>query len=106
MSRHIGSGSTVGLPTGNYVAGDEVPNLWKGSSAPGVDCALLVGRSDAPCVIVMAGARSEDEQLRYPVSELAARYGASAEEETSDFKQAYARFGPSRRERPSYWDRL
>ena len=44
--------------------------------------------------------------MLYPVSELAARYGASAEEETSDPEQAYARFEPSRRERPSYWDRL
>jgi hypothetical protein len=42
----------------------------------------------------------------YPVSELAARYGASAEEETSDQDEAFARFEPLRRERPSYWDRL
>jgi hypothetical protein len=36
----------------------------------------------------MVGERSENEELHYPVSELAARYGASAEEETSDYKQA------------------
>jgi hypothetical protein len=54
----------------------------------------------------MAGARSEDWRVLYPVSELAARYGASAEEETSDPKQAYARFERSERGRPSYWDRL
>jgi len=54
----------------------------------------------------MTGPRSEDWQVLYPVSELAARYGASAEEETSDLKQAYAGFERSRRERPSYWDRL
>jgi len=40
------------------------------------------------------------------VSELAARYDASAEKETSDPGEAYAEFEPSRRERPSYWDRL
>jgi hypothetical protein len=40
------------------------------------------------------------------VSELAARYGASADEETADPDQAYARFEPSRRARPSYWGRL
>jgi uncharacterized cupin superfamily protein len=68
---------------------------------------IFVGAGDGPCVILMAGARSEDEQLRYPVSELAARYGASVEEETSDPDQAYVgRFEPSRRERPSYWDSL
>jgi uncharacterized cupin superfamily protein len=67
---------------------------------------IFVGAGDGPCVILMAGARLEDEQLHYPVSELAARYGASVEEETSDFKDAYARFEPSRPERPSYWDQL
>ena len=67
---------------------------------------IFLGAGDGPCVILMAGARSEDMQVLYPVSELAARYGASAEEETSDPKQAYAGFEPSRRARPSYWDRL
>jgi hypothetical protein len=57
-------------------------------------------------VILMAGARTEDEGLHYPVSELAARYGASAEEATSDPNLAYAGFEPSRRARPLYWDRL
>jgi len=67
---------------------------------------VFVGAGDGPCVILMAGARSEDEQLLYPASELAARYGASAEEETPDPKQAYAPFERAQRGRPSYWDRL
>jgi uncharacterized cupin superfamily protein len=67
---------------------------------------IFVGAGDGPCVILMAGARSEPRQVLYPVSELAARYGASAEQETSDPDQAYTGFEPSRRERPSYWDRL
>jgi len=67
---------------------------------------IFVGAGDGPCVILMAGARSEPWQVHYPVSELAARYGASAEKETSDPREAYAEFEPSRRERPSYWDRL
>jgi uncharacterized cupin superfamily protein len=67
---------------------------------------IFVGAGDGPCVILMAGARSEDWRVLYPVSELAARYGASAEEETSDPQQAYAGFESSRRERPSYWDSL
>jgi hypothetical protein len=57
-------------------------------------------------VILMVGARLEHEELHYAVSELAARYGASVDEETSDFEQVYPRFEPSRRERPSYWDQL
>ena len=77
-----------------------------GLCKPEVTGSIPEGAGDGPCVILMAGARSEDMQLLYPVSELAARYGASAEEETSDPKQAYARFEPSRRARPSYWGRL
>jgi uncharacterized cupin superfamily protein len=69
---------------------------------------ILVGAGDEPCVILMAGARGEEWHIRYPVSELAARYGASAKEETTDPREAYtqAQFAPSRRERPSYWGRL
>ena len=74
-------------------------------SPPGTEH-IFVGAGDGPCAILMAGARLPEEELHYPVSELAARYGASVEEETTDFAQVYPRFEPSRRERPSYWDRL
>jgi uncharacterized cupin superfamily protein len=67
---------------------------------------IFVGAGDGPCVILMAGARSEDGQVLYPVSELAARYGASVENETSDQEQAFAGFEWFRPGRPSYWNRL
>ncbi len=68
---------------------------------------IFVGAGDEPCAILMTGSRTGDWSVRYPVSELAARHGASVDEETSDPEQAYVgRFEPSRRERPSYWDRL
>ena len=67
---------------------------------------VFVGAGAGPSVILMVGARTPDEQLRYPVSELAARYGASAEETTTDPRQAYARFERPDRGRPPYWDRL
>jgi len=67
---------------------------------------IFVGAGEGPCVILMVGARSAPWQVRYLVSELATRYGASASKETSDPRQAYVRFEPSRRERPSYWNRL
>ena len=67
---------------------------------------VFVGAGDGPCVIVMVGARSEDERLLYPVSELAGRYGASVAEETPDPKRAYAQFERPRPGRPSYWARL
>ena len=74
-------------------------------SPPGTEH-ITVGAGDEPCVILMTGSRTGDWRIRYVVSELAARYGASADEELSDPRQAYVGFEPSRRERPSYWDRL
>jgi uncharacterized cupin superfamily protein len=68
---------------------------------------IFVGGSTEPCVILMVGSRSQPWEVRYVVSDLAARYGASVTEQTSDPRQAYAgRFEPSRRERPSYWHLL
>jgi uncharacterized cupin superfamily protein len=65
----------------------------------------FVGAGDRPCVILMVGAHFGPE-ARYPVSELAARYGASVEKETSDRGQVYAGAERFRRERPPYWSRL
>ena len=67
---------------------------------------VFVGAGDGPCVILMAGARDPDEQLLYPVSELARRYGASAERETSSPEEAYASFPPPKDERPEDWEKL
>jgi len=65
----------------------------------------FAGVGDEPCVILMVGARSSPE-VRYPVSEAAARYGACVAEETSDWRQAYANAERFRRERPPSWARL
>jgi uncharacterized cupin superfamily protein len=51
---------------------------------------VIVGAGDGPCVIVMIGARPEVESIRYPVSELATKYGASVAKETSEPDEAYA----------------
>jgi uncharacterized cupin superfamily protein len=66
----------------------------------------FVGAGEGPCVILMAGTRGENWHVLYPVSELAARYGASVAEETSDWRQAYATLEGFRRERPPNWARL
>jgi quercetin dioxygenase-like cupin family protein len=73
-------------------------------SPPWVEHAF-VGSGDGPCVIFMLGAR-RGPGVRYPVSELAARYGAGVAEETSDPEQVYASAERFRRERPPYWSRL
>ena len=68
---------------------------------------IFVGAGDGPCAILMAGVRSEDVALHYPLSEFAAGYDASAHVESSNPDDVYPdRFEPSRRGRPSYWDRL
>jgi uncharacterized cupin superfamily protein len=85
---------------------DRLLRPWDFFHSPAGTEHIFVGAGEGPSVILMAGARSEAWQVLYPVSELAARHGASAKEETSDPQQAYVGFEPSRRERPSYWDLL
>ena len=74
-------------------------------SPPGTEH-VFVGAGDGPCVILMCGVRSEDEQLRYPASELAARYGASVAEEQTDASKAYEPYPPPSFTRPPGWDKL
>ena len=71
----------------------------------------FVGAGEGPCLILMAGARagaqSEEGQVRYPASELAAGYGASVREEHPPIRRRPTRRpSGSAEERPSYWDRL
>jgi uncharacterized cupin superfamily protein len=65
----------------------------------------FAGAGTELCVILMAGSRS-DPGVHYPVSALAARYGASVATETSDWREAYANVEWFRRERPPSWARL
>ncbi len=51
---------------------------------------IFVGAGDGPCAILMIGARPEQEQLHYPVSEIAAKHGASVATATDDPGEAYA----------------
>ena len=67
---------------------------------------VFVGAGDGPCAILAVGARSDDEEIVYPVSELAARYGASVEFETPSPKEAYARYERSVDGRPDGWESL
>src|SRR5829696_628466 len=51
---------------------------------------VFVGAGAGPCTILMIGARAEVETVRYPVSEAAAKHGASVAKETDDPDEAYA----------------
>jgi uncharacterized cupin superfamily protein len=50
---------------------------------------VIVGAGDGPCAVLMIGSRP-DLPLHYPVSEVAARYGASTTKETGEPDEAYA----------------
>ena len=51
---------------------------------------VLIGAGDCDCAVLMLGARSEDQAIHYPVSELALRHKASAQTETDSPQEAYA----------------
>ena len=89
------------------VEGEERPlRAWDFVHSPPGTEHVFVGAGDGPCVILMVGARDPDEKLLYPASELAARYGASAESETTSPEEAYAAYPPPKPERPEGWDEL
>jgi uncharacterized cupin superfamily protein len=57
---------------------------------------VIVGAGDGPSSVLMVGARTADSGISFPVSEAAARYGASVEEETTDGAAANAGLGIER----------
>jgi uncharacterized cupin superfamily protein len=68
---------------------------------------IFIGAGEEPCVLFMVGSRTGEWNVRYPLSEFAARHAASVERETTSPDEAYGgTFEPSRRARPSYWGRL
>jgi uncharacterized cupin superfamily protein len=89
------------------VEGEERPlRAWDFVHLPPGTEHVVVGAGEGPCVLLMVGARGEDEKLFYPVSEAAARHGASAKEGTDSGDVAYARFGEPRPARPDGWEAL
>jgi uncharacterized cupin superfamily protein len=82
------------------VEGDELRlRQWDFFHAPPWTEHALVGGDEGRCVILGVGARRSPE-VRYPSSDLAARYGASVAKETSDPNEAYATAERFRRQRP------
>ena len=91
------------------VEGEERPlKTWDFVHSPAWTEHVIVGAGDGLSIVLAVGTRPkpEDDKLLYPVSELAARYDASAEEETPDPQVAYARFNRPQPRRPEYWDEL
>lgn len=68
---------------------------WDYVHCPGGTRHVFVGAGDGPCAILMIGARPEENDIHYPVSEAAARHGASVAEATDEPRAAYAEWpGP------------
>jgi uncharacterized cupin superfamily protein len=67
---------------------------------------IFVGAGDAPCVIFMAGARTEPGDGMYVRSELALRHGAGVETDTPSSAGAYAPFTRWKPGPPAGWDGL
>jgi uncharacterized cupin superfamily protein len=76
---------------------DEERPMRKGDFlyAPPGTAHVFVGAGEGPCTIVMVSSRIMPEELLYPVSEVAGRYGASVAKETESADAAYAG-GPPR----------
>jgi uncharacterized cupin superfamily protein len=85
------------------IEGEERPlKAWDFVHCPPETEHVFVGAGDGPCVIFMAGSRSNEERLVYPRSELALRHGAGVETEVHSGKEAYAPFPKWTPERPDF----
>jgi uncharacterized cupin superfamily protein len=77
---------------------DSERRLTKGDflHAPAGTAHVIIGAGDGPSTVLMVGARSSDPEIEFPVSEAAARYGASVDNETDDPASANAGVVPRR----------
>src|SRR4029077_14447552 len=83
------------------VDGQERPlKAWDFVHCPRGTAHVCVGAGSGPCVILMVGARRPDDEIVYPVSELALSHGAGVEREAHAPQDAYADLVPPRHERP------
>jgi uncharacterized cupin superfamily protein len=80
---------------------------WDFVHCPPDTAHVFVGAGQGPCVILMVGARLDDEGLFFPASELARRHGAGVEQDTASGDEAYADGFPGRTPaRPESWYEL
>ncbi len=61
---------------------------WDYFHCPAGTSHVLVGAGEGPCSVLMIGTRPDDP-IRFPVSEVAAKYGASVATETGNPDEAY-----------------
>jgi uncharacterized cupin superfamily protein len=72
------------------VEDEEVPlRKWDFLHTPPGTAHVIVGAGDRPATVLMFGGRHVEQPPHYPVSELAARYGASVQTATDDPQEAW-----------------
>jgi uncharacterized cupin superfamily protein len=75
------------------VEGEERPlKQWDFVHSPPWTQHVFVGAGDGPCAILMVGMRPENDELLYPVSEVARKHNAGVAEEATSGREAYAPF--------------
>src|SRR5215210_8294582 len=90
-SEGVQEGFLVLSGEGTLIVEEEERSLgqWDYVHCPAGTRHVFVGAGAGPCAILMIGSRP-DEPLRYPASELAAKYGASVGKDTDEPDEAYA----------------
>jgi uncharacterized cupin superfamily protein len=82
------------------IEGEERPlRAWDFVHCPAGTPHVIVGAGDEPCVVLCVGARDRSTGLEwgaYTVDEAALRHDAGVERETTESREAYARFPPGR----------
>jgi uncharacterized cupin superfamily protein len=90
------------------VEGEERPlKQWDFVHSPAWTEHVFVGAGSGPCAVLMVGARPKDEELLYPVSEVARKHEAGVTTETRSAQEAYAAYqrstaGPHRDALPEF----
>jgi uncharacterized cupin superfamily protein len=75
------------------VEGEERPlKAWDFVHCPAWTEHVILNTGARLCVVLAVGTRPHPEEIRYPVAEVARPYDACVHEETSDPREAYARF--------------
>jgi uncharacterized cupin superfamily protein len=89
------------------IEGDERPlKAWDFVHSPAGTEHAFVATADAPCVIVMTGARANELAPFFPRSELALRHGVGVERETTSPREAQAGRFEWQYARPDGWAEL
>jgi uncharacterized cupin superfamily protein len=78
------------------VEGEERPlKQWDFVHSPASTEHDFVDAGDGPCAILMVGVRPAEEELLYPVVDVARKHGAGVDRETRFGREAYSRFPKS-----------